>query len=170
MQRENNSNSLEKINPTLIEENTLIPRSRQVYRTPKHLPSSLSQLDFAEKKGKKEKKEKKFEDRRNGRLIVSRIRGTFRRKRRKVLPRPDFEHGYCRAVGRPSRTSRAAQSFRQEEIKVAFERASARCSISPPIPARSNVRALIVHWFYRRRKERGRKKREKRNRGPLLVR
>lgn len=165
MQRENNSNSLEKINPT--EENTLIPRSGQVYRTPKHLSSSLSQLDFVEKK---EKKEKKFEDRRNGRLIASRIRGTFRRKRRKVLPRPDFEHGYCRAVGRPSRTSRAAQSFRQEEIKVAFERASARCSISPPIPARSNVRALIVHWFYRRRKERGRKKREKRNRGPLLVR
>lgn len=68
-------------------------------------------------------------------------------------------------------TNRATQSFRQEEIKVPFERASARCSISPHL-ANSNAieRSRFDCSLVLSKKERERIQKGKRGRGPLLVR
>lgn len=80
-------------------------------------------------------------------------------------------NGYCRAARhRSNGTNSATRSFRQEEIKVPLERASAPCPISPhlaAILARSNVppTPLIVHWFIeegkKRKKKRGKKRKER---------
>lgn len=107
---------------------------------------------------------KKLENRRNGRLIVSPIRKFPRGGGGNFCLAPIFEHGHCRAVGHSSwnesrdtivSTGRNKSSFRSVRPRVVpFPRIS-------PILARSNVRALIVHWFLSKEKRDRGKKREK---------
>lgn len=113
---------------------------------------------------------KKLENRRNDRLIVSPIRKFPRGGGGNFCLAPIFEHGHCRAVGHSSwnesrdtivSTGRNKSSFRSVRPRVVpFPRIS-------PILARSNVRALIVHWFLSKEKRDrggGKKREEKKKR------
>lgn len=80
-------------------------------------------------------------------------------------------NGYCRAARhRSNGTNSATRSFRQEEIKVPFERASAPCPISPhlaAILARSNVPPLSLFIGLSKKREKEKRGRKRRKKGPF---